>query len=493
MGLAAPALTSEPSRHKCLIYDGDPSEQLPVVIPFLLNGLRSNWRCLYIGSPMMIEMVETALAGHGMDPQRAAKAGRLVLSSERIEGEDGGFEPRAMVKFLCALIDDAVLAGYEGLCATGDMFWELGGAKNFERLLEYEACLEQTFREKPLRGICQYRSDLVPGHAVRHALLTHQTAYIGGRLSRDNLFYMPPELLLENEQETNAAAQGEWMCEQIVRVLEAEEKRDEALAALQTSEAQQRRLSEELAEMNRELERRVMERTAQLEFANKELEAFSYSVSHDLRSPLQTILGFSEMLAEQNGAALGEDGRKRLQRVINSGEQMKELMERLLTLAGVVRAELKRETIDLSELAGEVARELRERDSWRTVEIVIQDGMQLAGDRPLIRAAMTNLMGNAWKFTAKACGARIEAGEKRNESGKKIFFVKDNGAGFEMKDAEKLFGAFQRLHEQREFVGTGIGLATVQRIIAKHGGRIWAEGRPNEGATFWFTVAEREN
>src|SRR5262249_13173175 len=156
----------------------------------------------------------------------------------------------------------------------------------------------------------------------------------------------------------------------------------------------------------------------------------------------------------------------------------------LLTLSGVVRADLHSEEIDLTATAEEVAQEIRETAPGRAVEIAIHRGMRVVGDRVLIRAALTNLIGNAWKFTSKSQNARIEIGEKKGGSGEKVFFVRDNGAGFDMKNAAKLFGAFQRLHGEEDFQGTGIGLATVQRIIAKHGGRIWAEAYPNQGATF---------
>ena len=472
---------AEVSRHKCLIYDGKPSEQLPVVVPFLKDGLRDNWRCLYLGSPEMVEMVDGALVARGTQTRREVDRGALILSSDRSHLTDGNFEPQMMIEMLCESVDKAVGDGFEGLCATGDMRWELGANKNFDRLLEYEASLEQIFRDKPLRGICQYHRDLVPAKAVRDALVTHQSAFIGDTLNSDNLFYIPPEFFLEERDSPHGSRQGEWMCQQILRVLKAEEKRDKALAV-------QRRLAQELEEANRSLERRVKERTAELEAANSHLEAFSYSVSHDLRAPLRSIIGFSEILASECSDALGEEGRGHLQRVRKSAGQMGELIEGLLHLARVVRADLNRVRVDLTALAEDVVREIREREPDRAAVFVIAPGMQAAGDPILIRSVLVNLVGNAWKFSSKRPDARIEIGEKRNALGHRAFYVKDNGAGFDDRYAEKLFGAFQRMHKQEEFAGTGVGLATVQRIITKHGGKIWAESRPNEGATFYFTL-----
>jgi light-regulated signal transduction histidine kinase (bacteriophytochrome) len=257
---------------------------------------------------------------------------------------------------------------------------------------------------------------------------------------------------------------------------------------LRESEAHQRHLAGQLAEMNSNLEKRVKERTAELEVANRHLEAFSYSVSHDLRGPLQSIAGFSEILAKECAEALGDKGREHLHHVRTSAQRMAELIDGLLTLSGVVGANLKRVPVDLSSLAVEVVREIRHTAAGRSAEFVIYPGMHVVGDRILIRSVLANLVGNAWKFTSKISSTRIEIGQMRDESGKAVFFVRDNGAGFEMECATKLFNAFQRLHKQSEFPGNGIGLATVQRIISKHGGRIWAESRPNQGATFFFTL-----
>jgi len=441
-GLAPAAV----SRHKCLIYDGDPSDQLPVVIPLLLDGLQDNWRCLYLGSPEMVSMVGGALRARGVDVPYETQRGALLMSSARDHLDRGKFDPRAMIDSLSALIDDAVQDGFQGLCATGDMRWELGEDDNFDRLLEYEARLEQVFRDKPLRGICQYHRDVLPARAVREALVAHQSVYIGSTLNRDNLYYMPPELLLDalEDGHFNGSKQGEWMCQQIMRVLTAEESRDKALSALQESEARQRRLAEQLAEMNWELERRVAERTAELRLANEHLEAFSYSVSQDLRSPLGTIIGSCEMLENDCGNALGEQGRKHLDRMGSSAWRMRDLIDGLLTLARVAKTDPSQHTtVDLSALAEEVAHEIRQTEPQRSVELVIHKNLHAAGDPTLLRAVLVNLVSNAWKFTSKRTGARIEVSEIRGEFGGTAFFVKDNGAGFDMKSAENFSASFK--------------------------------------------------
>jgi signal transduction histidine kinase len=233
-------------------------------------------------------------------------------------------------------------------------------------------------------------------------------------------------------------------------------------------------------------------RATELEAVNKELEAFSYSVSHDLRAPLRAITGFSQALLEDYPHKLDARGFDYLQRVGGASKRMGELIDQMLVLSRVTRAEMRRERVDLSRLAQEVTAEVRRVEPGRAVDVVIHDGLETVGDSKLLRAVLENLVGNAWKFTSKHANALIEFGSA-DVGGEPAFFVKDDGAGFDPLHAEKLFTAFQRLHGVTEFPGTGIGLATVQRIIRRHGGRIWAEGAVEKGATFYFTLPERGN
>ena len=246
-------------------------------------------------------------------------------------------------------------------------------------------------------------------------------------------------------------------------------------------------LNRQLKEANEELETRVEQRTRELEASNQELEAFSYSVSHDLRAPLRTIDGFSLALEEDFGEKLNEQGKDYISRVRNGVQRMGLLIDSLLQLSRVTRFDVQRERVDLSQLATLVFREIQAGDPERAVTWIAQPGVIAEADPRLMRIAFENLIGNAWKFTARAPKATITFGSG-SQDGETVYFLRDNGAGFDMKYVDRLFTAFQRLHGEREFTGSGIGLATVSRIIRRHHGSIRAEGEPGKGATFFFTL-----
>ena len=244
---------------------------------------------------------------------------------------------------------------------------------------------------------------------------------------------------------------------------------------------------EEIKRLNEELDRRVIERTTQLEAVNKELETFSYSVSHDLRAPLRSIDGFSHALLEDYQGKLDATGKSYLERICKATQHMGNLIDDMLKLSRVTQSEFNYQSIDLSKMVQSISDRFQKNNPNNNVKMTIQKGIVIQGDPHSMQIALTNLIDNAWKFTGKQKHPRIEFGATLKEN-EKIFFIRDNGVGFDMSYVGKLFGAFQRLHTMDEFAGTGIGLATVQRIINRHGGKIWAEGEVGKGATFYFTL-----
>lgn len=248
---------------------------------------------------------------------------------------------------------------------------------------------------------------------------------------------------------------------------------------------------QEIRQLNANLEKRVAERTHELQVTNKELESFCYSVSHDLRAPLRAIDGFSQALEEDYAAMMDADGKSYLDRVRKATKRMSGLIDDLLELSRIARAELKQQPVDLTQIARLVIEELGHGHPDRKVEWIIATQLPAHGDPRLLRIVLDNLLGNAWKFTRNQPQPRIEFGMTPKE-GKTVYFVRDNGAGFDMNYASKLFGVFQRLHSANEYEGTGVGLANVQRVIHRHGGSVWAEAKVNEGATFYFTLPEAE-
>ncbi|HEX9113764.1 MAG TPA: MASE3 domain-containing protein [Nitrospirota bacterium] len=327
--------------------------------------------------------------------------------------------------------------------------------------------------------VCIYRAFVVTGVAEPSRVLFRDL-----KLSEEALQKARDELELRVRERTAELARANEELEEEIR--------------------ERRHAEESLRRLNEELEQRVTARTSELEAANRELEAFSYSVSHDLKAPLRSIDGFARAIEEEQSGRMDDSGRNYLRRVRTAAGKMSQLIDALLNLSRQSRGEMRPSTVDLSRLAKGIAEEFAKSQPGRMPAIIIPDGITAEGDPVMLRAVLENLLGNAWKFTGRCESPRIEFGVQSSEFGEQsrnpsdsqlptphselVYYVRDNGAGFDMAYADRLFKAFQRLHSAEEFSGIGIGLATVQRIVHRHGGKIWAEGEPGKGATFYFTL-----
>ena len=312
---------------------------------------------------------------------------------------------------------------------------------------------------------------LVPGHLSTNALQMEET---------QKLFCLVVTDLSESKRNEALTASEKLVQELLIA---SNQSRRALLSVIED----QKRAEEDLRTLNEELEQRVAERTSQLSATNKELEAFSYSVSHDLRAPLRGIDGFSQALLEDYGDKLDDKGKTYLERVCKATQKMGFLIDDMLKLSRITQAEMKRGVVDLSAMVREITEAHQKDNPGRIVAVTVPEGIVVQGDPYLLKVALENLVGNAFKFTGKEAHPRIEFGTAIMD-GETACFIRDNGAGFDMAYVGKLFGAFQRLHTTEEFAGTGIGLATVQRIIARHRGQVWAEGEIGKGATFYFTL-----
>lgn len=261
-----------------------------------------------------------------------------------------------------------------------------------------------------------------------------------------------------------------------------------AVCGISTDITDLKRAEGEVRRLNAELEQRVLHRTTELEASTRELDAFAYSVSHDLRAPLRALDGFSQVLVEDYSDVLGETGRDHLRRIQAATVRMGQLIDDLLDLSRATRVEIRREPVDLGRISSELVDELRAAEPDRDVRVEITDPLIATGDPHLLRLVLQNLLGNAWKFTGRRTAGLIDVGVM-DRGDVPAYFVRDNGAGFDPRFVDKLFVPFQRIHSAQEFPGSGVGLAIVSRIVRRHGGEVWAESAPDEGATFWFTLA----
>jgi signal transduction histidine kinase len=473
-----------PHDHFCSIYES-PEEHYAVAIPFMRMGLDRGEKCIYIADDGTVGHVREEMESEGIDVERASASNALVVATkEQAYLKHGSFNPDWMFTFWKQATDSAMREGFSALRVTGETEWVVRGGRGLERWMEYESKLTHALSENNCSALCQYNRNHFPAEIILDVIRTHPVVIYRGTVCR-NLYYVPADEFLGTHEAER----------EVERLLTNIREREDVERALREQLREREKAEEALRESRDQLETKVKERTVELrkmnddlQSVNRELEAFAYSVSHDLRAPLRHIAGFTELLQKHSDPVLDDKGRDQISRILGATNRMGSLIDDLLAFSRIGRAETQNETINLEQVVKSVIAEIAPDTQHRNIVWRVGHLPVCHGDPSMLRLVFTNLVSNALKFTRTKERAQVEIGSSSHTPEEVIVFVKDNGVGFDMNYKDKLFGVFQRLHSQEAFEGSGIGLATVQRIVHRHGGRVWAEGAANRGATFYVAL-----
>ena len=421
--------------HFCQFYRTQ-QDLLDTLVPYFKAGLESNEYCMWVTSePLHVEQATGALRQAMPDFERYAAKGSIeIIPHSDWYMKGGNFEQSRVLNGWVDRLNRALDKGYDGLRLTGNTFWL--ESSQWQDFKAYENVVNNVIGDYRMIAACTYSLDKCGASEVIDVVQNHQFALI--------------------------KREGQWVL---------------------IEDSQRKRAAEEIGRLNEALARKA----EQIESTNRDLESFAYSVSHDLRVPLRAIDGFSQLLLKRYGDKLDDEGRRLLNVVRDSAGRMGQMIGDILAFSRTGRLVIAESEVNMENLARAALEELAPNLAGRDVKVEIGRLPQVHGDPAMLRQVWINLLANAVKFTRPKPAAQIEV-EGKIEGAECTYFVKDNGVGFDMQYAGKLFGVFQRLHGIEEFEGTGIGLATAKRIVTRHGGRVWAEGRVNEGATFYFAL-----
>lgn len=449
--------------HVCMIYESR-EEQIAGAVPFIRDGLERNERCVYIADDSTIQDARAALTAVGIDVEKETARGALSLMTKRDSYlRSGDFDPVGMVSFLEQTVERALADGFAGFRVTGEMTWALGCEHGCERLIEYEARLNNFFPRSRALAICQYNRKRFSPHVIYNILRTHPRAVIGRNVC-SNLYYEPPEAVLKDQ---SIAEKVDWMLQQLRKAREIE---------LQ------------IARFNATLEAKVAEKTSSLEEAREQLQTFCYTMAHDLRSPLRTIESYAEMVVQDHGAQLDTDGRSYLERIRKAATRLQSLVGDLLSYAQVLRSDVGLEPIEARPFLELAVLEFKQSAAGRNAELEMRcKPGWVTGHRATLNGVVLNLLSNAAKFVAEGKRPRIIVATEESGDFLRIS-VADNGVGVPLEAQDRLFRPFERLHPRHAFEGSGMGLAIVKKSVERMGGRVGVESVPERGSRFWFEL-----
>lgn len=459
--------------HLCMVYENN-EEQLRGVVPFIHHGLTAGDRCVYVADDQSVEEVVRALESAGVDTRTEMDRGALLVMTKRETYLRGGvFDPQEMIEFLDQSVQEALDEGFNGYRAAGEMTWAIGtDVIETQRLVEYEALLNRFYPSNRAVGLCQYNRDRFPPEAIYDVLRTHPTAVLGDQVC-PNLYYEPPELVLRGG---DTADRVDWMIHQLRRWHRMSVSREE----LQREVDERKKVQSDLEHT-----------AAALETSNQELRQFAHIVSHDLREPLRTVSGYIHLLGSRYSEALDEQARRYIDRTLAGTQRMDRMIHDLLEYARVQTRAAQMETVDLNSVMGDALDDLERMIHERDAQVQVGALPRVVADRSQMHQIFTNLITNAIKYCPPDRIPLVRVTASTHDDAWQVN-VQDNGSGIPQDQHERIFVPSQRLVSRTgEDTGTGMGLAIAQRIVERHGGRIWLESTPGEGTTFHFTIPQR--
>lgn len=478
--------------HLCLFYEKDPAEQMPALIPFIQEGLARDEQFIYVADDQTVDELTERLEKSGVNVRKEVRGGRLKLWTRKEWRQSGALNSKKKLRQVKGFIDDALAAGFKGIRFAVEMTWTLGPDIPATQLEHWKATMNTIFVPgSPGRIICQYNRSRLSPDVLLVALHTHPLVISGDHVY-PNCFYQAPLILagnkIENSNGKSSIDKFDWMISQLERTrVRWREEASKELAARKRAEKELLEAKERLANSNEELERRVQERTASLREAVQQMEEFSYTVSHDLRAPLRTMQGFSQIVIEDFGHKLGPEANEYMARISTASARLDQMIQDVLAYSRLARSQINSEAIDLKEVIESVIDEHSELHSPRAEIEIAGEIPNVVAQQSALTQCVANLLGNAVKFISPGTKAKVRIHMELVNNDARIYFA-DNGIGIDPKDHRRIWNMFERVYPNKNYEGTGVGLAIVRKAVEKMGGQAGVESDLGKGSKFWIQL-----